>query len=582
MGRIADDVLQTIRERVSIREVVSSYVNLKKAGRNHIGLCPFHAEKTPSFSVNDERGMFHCFGCGAGGTVFTFLMRIDHVEFHEAVENLARRAGITLPKQGDTRPGDAKRTELIHLNDAAQEYFVSALRSSAGHSARSYLEGRNVSGDIVERYGLGFCPRSGSGLARHLGSRRLPLPRAVELGLLGRRNDGSLYDRLWSRVTFPIRDTGGRIVGFGGRTLGVEQPKYLNSPESDLFRKGEVLYGLYEARQAIRSAEKIVIVEGYLDALALVQAGIGYVAASLGTALGVPQLRLARRFASEIIAFFDGDRAGQEAASRAFAVCAQAGVWGSGAFLPEGFDPDTYVRAQGLAATVQLLDHAVPLADFFIQRVDPGPAASIPQRARAGERVREVLSLVREPAQFGLLVRKASQQLGLDEEFFRKGGPNDSRRRRATDDVAPETAAPEPTWRSEEIALLEVIALDHEVARLVSQRGFLDQFEGQDLGAAAKRLAAAWERGTAIELLLDELPHTVAQLLTAGLLGQSAMASADRLQVAADCMNKMEQRRRRQRTRELMTQLQRAEASGDQAGSTLQEANDLLQRRNQA
>ena len=375
-GKIPEDTLQAIRERVSIVEVVSGYVTLKKAGRNHVGLCPFHSEKTPSFTVNDDRGLFHCFGCGAGGTVFTFLMRADRIEFPEAVEMLARRAGVTLPQRSEAEPGGDPRDGLVELNETAQRCFREALQSAAGAAARQYMEKRGLRAATIERYGIGFCPRNGSGLVRTLGGNGARMQKAVDLGLLGRRADGSVYDRFWGRVTFPIRHGRGHILGFGGRTLGTEHPKYLNSPESSLFHKGQVLYGLFEARAAIREVERVVIVEGYLDALALVEAGIGYAVASLGTALSTTQLRLARRFAPEVVVFFDGDRAGQEAAVRSFTLCAEAGVWGLGAFLPEGFDPDTYVRARGASAARSLLEQATPLADFFIHRLDPGPQAS--------------------------------------------------------------------------------------------------------------------------------------------------------------------------------------------------------------
>jgi len=328
-GKIPDETLQAIRERVSIVEVVSGYVTLKKAGRNHVGLCPFHGEKTASFNVNDERGLFHCFGCGAGGTVFTFVMRADHVDFVEAVEGLARRAGVTLPRRADSGDGE-QRQELVRLNEFAQRCFREMLRSPAGSVARQYLDKRGVTAATIETYGLGFCPANGSGLSRALAAKPVAVQKAVEIGLLGRRGNGTTYDRFWGRVTFPIGDGSGRIVGFGGRTVGTEHPKYLNSPESVLFHKAHVLYGLYEGRQAIREAERIVIVEGYLDALALVEAGIGCAVASLGTALGPAQLRAARRFAQEVIIFFDGDHAGQEAAVRAFGVCAETGVGSRG------------------------------------------------------------------------------------------------------------------------------------------------------------------------------------------------------------------------------------------------------------
>ncbi|MBI3783975.1 MAG: DNA primase [Deltaproteobacteria bacterium] len=579
-SRVPDDILQSIRERTSIVELISGYVTLRKAGRNHLGLCPFHAEKTPSFTVSEERGLFHCFGCGAGGTVFTFLMKANRIEFRDAVEQLAKRAGVRLPQTQDLGSGNPVRQELLAINEAAQAYFAEALRSPRGAQARNYLKSRGVGDSILSMYGVGFCPPGGAGLAQSLAAKRLSLPRALELGLVGRRNDGSTYDRFWDRITFPIRDIGGRIIGFGGRTLGNNHPKYLNSPESTLFHKGEVLYGLFEARQAIRGAERLVVVEGYLDVLALVESGIEYAVASLGTALGATQLRLAKRFASEVIAFFDGDRAGQNAAARAFAVCAETGVWGLGAFLPDGFDPDTFVRSHGKAATLALLQHAVPLADFFVQFNTPDAGASIPQRARAVQKVAEVLGLVRDPVQFSLLATKAAQQLGVDENVLRVRLP--SRHRTLT-------AAPDEQGRSqnltvfrpEEVQLVEVMALDDNVAKLVLGRQLLEGFESEVLAEAGRQIGSARRDGQDVGSILDKLPGVVAERLTAGLVGQIPASMADRMQIAEQCMARIDARKRKKEGRALREQIQRAEARGDRSGSleALRRVSELRHRR---
>ena len=568
-GLIPDDTLQAIRERVSIVEIVSGYVTLKKAGRNYLGLCPFHGEKTPSFTVSDERGLFHCFGCGAGGTVFTFLMRADHIGFPEAVEALARRAGVALPTRAAA--GDSQhRQELIEINEAAQRYFAESLRASAGTAARQYLAKRGVSSATIERYGLGFCPAAGAGLARALAGRRVPPPKAIELGLIGRRQDGSVYDRFWGRVTFPIRDGSGHIRGFGARTLGTEHPKYLNSPESPLFHKGHVLYGLFEAREAIRSADRVVIVEGYLDALALVEAGIGNAVASLGTALTAAQLRLAKRFAPEVVAFFDGDRAGQAAAVRAFGVCVEAGVWGLGAFLPEGFVPDTYVRQQGATATMTLLRDAIPLADYFIDKLDPGPTASLPQRASAAEKIGQVIAGLRDqnPFQFDLLARKSAQRLGVSESVFRTLRPlGAAREPERTSDPPISTAEP---YRKEEATLIEVMVLDRDASRLVEDSRVLDAFSNAVLAEAGRAVLAALTRNADPAAALDRFPAALVQQISAGLLGQGPVAGGDRLQVARDCIARIEQRRTAQEKRRQLSKLRQAEAAGDDTAARQQ------------
>lgn len=572
--RIPDSTLEAIRDRVSIVEVVSGFVTLKKAGRNYVGLCPFHGERTPSFSVSDDRGLFHCFGCGVGGTIFTFLMRMEGLTFVEAVEALAHRAGVPLPTLSDSGAESARR-QYIELNELAQQYFRGCMAAEAGKAAREYLARRGLTAVTIERYGLGFCPAAGSGLARRLRAQGKSTARAAEVGLVGTRNDGTAYDRLWGRVTFPIRDGSGHIIGFGARTLGTEQPKYLNSPESPIFHKGRVLYGLYEARDAVRTANRLVVVEGYLDALSLVEAGIGHVAATLGTALTASQLRLARRFAPEIVAFFDGDRAGSEAAMRAFGVCAEVGVWGLGAFLPDGEDPDTYVRRHGAERTRGLLDQAIPLADFFLQRVDPGQSAPMPARAAAIQRVRDVISRVADPVQFSLLAQRAAQRLGVDESVFRQGRAAGGQRGAAS---TPTMQASGAQFRPEESTLIEVMALDREAARFAASAGAIEALSSGELATAGRDILAAWERGDSAAGIIDRLPGALADRVAAALLGEGPAAATDRLQVARDCVARIATRVQRATAAALRADLRDAESRGDNdhLQERLRRANELL------
>jgi len=566
-GRFSDETLQAIRERVSIVEVVSGYVALKKAGRNFLGLCPFHGEKTPSFTVSDDRGLFHCFGCGAGGTVFSFVMQADRISFPEAVEALARRAGVEIPR----RPVDAQaeniRAALIEINSYAERYFAHMLRSREGSHALEYLRRRGISDATIDRYGLGYCPMS-PGLSRQLLRKRSDMDRAVDVGLLGRRADGSVYDRFRGRVMFPIRDSTGRVIGFGGRSMGDEHPKYLNSPESAVFRKGSVLYGLAEVRDAIRQGDRIVLVEGYIDALSLVQSGIDCAVATLGTALTPIQLRLARRFATNVIAFFDGDRAGREAAARAFSVCVQADVWGSAAFLPEGLDPDSFVQKYGLAATRELLAKAVPLADFFLDRHAPPPGATIPERAAAARAACEVLAQVKDAAQFELLARSAAQRLGVDESFFRERRVAIASATRTPGSVVPTpTRSPEATpsshVRPEELALLEVAIQDRCVAELVAGSEVLPLFESRSIADALTAVVVAWQNGGDPAAALQALPGDVVARLSGAMLGQRGDAGGDRGAIARDCIARVRQRHQRSHASEMRARLQQAELSGD-------------------
>jgi len=583
-GRVPDEILQLIRARVSIAEVVSGYVTLKRVGRNYSGLCPFHDEKTPSFTVNEERGLFHCFGCGAGGTIFNFVMRADHIGFREAVEALAQRAGVEIPRRPEEVAAERQRSGLVEVNAQAERYFCAALLAQHGRVGREYLRGRGLSQATIERYGIGYCP-PGGGLARALTGGQDSIGRAVEVGLLARRSDGSIYERFRGRVMFPIRDSAGRVVGFGGRSLGDDPPKYLNSPESTLFHKGSVLYGLFEAREAIRGAGRMVLVEGYVDALALVQNGIGYAVATLGTALGVSQLRLARRFAPEVVAFFDGDRAGRDAAAKAFVVCLQAEIWGLGAFLPDGFDPDTFVQKKGRDATIALLGGAQPLAEFFLERNAPARSATVPERARAARSVGQVLALLKDPVQFDLLARLAAQRLGIDESFFRElrqeqergsgrnpGGPVPADR-----GIVGYTEG----MRPEEAALVEAAIVDQRVASLVRESGAAALFDDRSLATALEEVVRQWEQGGDATSILSSLPPGLCARVSADLVGLEAGMAAERLTLANDCITRIRERNLRMRVNGLRADLHRAEASGDHESylTELRRMDDALRRR---
>jgi DNA primase len=561
-GRIPDETLQAIRDRTSLVEVVSAYVGLKRSGRNYLGLCPFHSEKTPSFTVSEERGFFHCFGCGAGGTVFNFLMRIERLEFPEAVEQLAKRAGIALPALRSNDPNAALRERMYAVNLEAAEFFRRRLQERGGEEARSYLARRDVGAQTIDRYQIGFAPPGGAALAARWDRNRATLEVAAKVGLLGVRGNGTHFDRFRGRVMFPIRDRRDRVIGFGGRTLGADQPKYLNSPESPVFHKGDALYGLSEARDGIRRADRVVLVEGYLDALLLVQEGFPYAVATLGTALSPAQLRLLPPLGGEeltVFFCFDGDAAGRKAALRAFGVCAEAGIWGRAAFLPEGFDPDSYVRGHGQAAMERLLEAAPPLMDFYFDQLVP-PGTVLPQRARVAEEVKGILARVKSDVQFELLARHAAARLGIDDGVFRRarGGPGEPR---------PQAAAAKASavWPPAERTLVEVIAIDRQAAEWVEREGGLDLLASRDLADAGRRIVAAWDEGRPIADVVAGLPEPLAQRLAALMVGAGPLADADRMKLADECMQRLRAQASRARRLALAAELRRAESAGDES-----------------
>ncbi|HEY2525173.1 MAG TPA: DNA primase [Candidatus Binataceae bacterium] len=418
MARYPDDKLEEIRARADIVEVIGAHVRLKRAGRNFVGLCPFHNEKTPSFSVNPERGFFHCFGCGAGGTVFNFVMRTEGLSFPEAIESLARRYGVALPERGgDAGPGAGERDAALRANQTAAEFFAHVLwKTPDGAAAREYLAGRGVAAETARTFMLGFAPERTANLARALEKRGL-LAAAVRLGLV-RQDSGGTRDMFRGRLMFPIRDAQGRVLAFGGRVLDQRLPKYINSPESPLYSKSRNVYGLYEARAAIASADRALVVEGYLDAIAVWQAGFKETVASLGTALTADQLRLVGRHTRNVLACFDGDAAGRKASLRALEIFLAAGLLGRGIFIPSGFDPDTFVKERGVQAFAELIESAELLVEYFLDEQAAAARGSLQSRAAAAAAVAETLKRVSDPFQFNLLTRKAID-LGVGEEVLR-------------------------------------------------------------------------------------------------------------------------------------------------------------------
>ncbi|MGZ4151990.1 MAG: DNA primase [Actinomycetota bacterium] len=374
-GRIRQDDIETVRERTDIVKVVSQYLTLKKSGHDSFsGLCPFHTEKTPSFSVSPSKGVYYCFGCGAGGDAIRFLREVEHLDFTEAVERLAKEAGVTLRYEGDSaaeRRAMSRRQSLNRANEQAFElYHRLLLDGREGEDARTYLAERGIERETIEAFGIGYAPRYADFLLRRLARGSSP-ELLVEAGLAIKDDRGELRDRFRGRVTFPVHDLSGRAVGIGARVLPGDRddgPKYLNSPETPIYRKAEVLYNLNRAKQAVAKTGEIVIVEGYTDVIALVRAGIETAVATCGTALGEAHFRLASRFAQRMILAFDSDEAGARAAERAYNYLEQFPLQPVVLILPEGLDPADFVRRHGGDAFRDLAARAEPLVAYMLRR----------------------------------------------------------------------------------------------------------------------------------------------------------------------------------------------------------------------
>ena len=385
MPRIPQHFLDDLLGRTDIVALIGGRIQMKKAGRDYQACCPFHNEKTPSFTVSPTKQFYHCFGCGAHGNALRFLMEYDRLEFLDAVETLAQLAGVEVPhdaasaKAVDNKP-------LYSLMEQTAAFFREQLR--VNQKAIDYLKGRGLSGEIARTFGIGYAPPGWSNLLDTIKDEKL----LVNTGMAIRKDEGGAYDRFRDRIMFPIRDTRGRVIAFGGRTLGDENPKYLNSPETPIFHKGRTLYGLYEVRQALREIPRLLVVEGYMDVVALAQHGIAYAVATLGTATTEEHLDQIFRCTSEVVFCFDGDRAGREAGWRALERTLPAMRDGREVkflFLPEGEDPDTLVRQEGCAAFEQRLKGALPLSRYLLEQLgSKTDLANVDGRARLVELAR--------------------------------------------------------------------------------------------------------------------------------------------------------------------------------------------------
>ncbi len=398
-GRIPKQFIDELLTRSDIVDVIDARVPLKKAGKDYKACCPFHEEKTPSFTVSADKQFYHCFGCGMHGTAIGFLMDYEHMSFVEAVEELARRAGLAVPREGGAVVESAQDNgaDLLDLlREAARFYRLQLREHPQSGRAVDYLKGRGITGEIAHEFGLGFAPDGWDNLLRVLGKDEDSREALARAGLTVKKENGGYYDRFRDRIMFPIEDYRGRVVGFGGRVLDKGEPKYLNSPETALFHKGRELYGLHHAREAIKRENRVLVVEGYMDVVMLAQFGVDFAVATLGTATTRDHLERLFRHAPELVFSFDGDRAGREAAWRALEnslPVLREGRQISFLFLPEGEDPDTLVRKEGREAFLARLKQALPLPDYLFdnlsRQVDLG---RLDGRARLVELARPLLS----------------------------------------------------------------------------------------------------------------------------------------------------------------------------------------------
>jgi len=424
--KIPEEKIEQIKQATDILDLVSQYVTLKKRGKSFVGLCPFHTEKTPSFTVDPVKGFYHCFGCGAGGNVFTFLMEIEKVSFPEAVETLAKRAGISLEisKEDDAR---VKQAEVLYrANQMAEEFFIDCLfKTNAGERALNYLSERGFYEDLIRKFKVGYSPNRWDGLIQKASRENVKVEHLLKAGLVTKSQKSSgYYDRFRGRIMFPIHMPSGRTVGFGGRIMKDEKnsPKYLNSPETLIYKKSSILYGLYYAKESIRKHDRVIVVEGYTDVMRMHQHGFENVVASSGTAFTIDHANIIRRYTHNVTLLFDGDSAGLKAALRSADILIKSGLDVFIAPLDKGEDPDTYLRQKGKEALAELLEKSVTFFNFYFDRLEKDGRLKTPkQKSFAVSSLLDRFAPLLEYQERALLIKDIAEKLGIDERpYFRK------------------------------------------------------------------------------------------------------------------------------------------------------------------
>lgn len=419
-----NDTVREIADRLSIVEIIGEYVSLKRSGANFLGLCPFHGEKTPSFNVNPAREIFHCFGCGAGGDIFSFVMKIEGISFPEALRKLAARAGVVLEERPLTDDEKKQRTEhdqqRVIMLLTAEYYRETLTRRPEGAVARRYLQEREVDPDTASAYGLGYAPERRDVLIQLLQTKGLPLELAEQLGII-RKGERGWYELLHNRLIFPIRNNQGQPIGFAGRVLDTSLPKYINSPESPLYRKSSVLFGVDLALRDIRQSGTAIIVEGYFDHLALYRAGIRNALATCGTALTDGHISLIKKHAQRICLLFDGDSAGRKATVRAMELCLEQSLPVYVINLPQGEDPDSFLQHQGVEAFHQQVASARPAFEQFLHwLLAKTPADSVDHRVRLLDEIIPRFQRIKDPVERDLYQKEVCRLLGVDLQAFRR------------------------------------------------------------------------------------------------------------------------------------------------------------------
>jgi DNA primase len=561
---ITDEVIEEIRQRADIIEVISDYVTLKKAGTNYKGLCPFHQEKTPSFTVSQEKQLFHCFGCGIGGNIFTFFMKYEQVAFAEAARALAQRYGITIPAVKVTAQ-DQRKENLRQINAVALDFYVRELKQEKeGKVARGYLERRGIERALWEEYGIGYAPARWDALVSHLKKKGVNLKEAEALGLIIPKK-GGWYDRFRDRIIFPIFDLRDRVIGFGGRILNDgSEPKYLNSPDSPLYKKGAGFYGLNVARKSIQKAGgKVFIVEGYFDLLSMAQKGVKNVVATLGTALTPEQARLARRFGKEFFLLFDPDEAGTKAALRGVEIFMQEETFATVVPLPDGLDPDAYFQ-KGRDAEA-LWSKAISGVEYTMERLMAGhDLGAVEGRAKAVGAVLPFLLRIKDGVSRDLYLKRLAEKTGVGEAEIRDAALT---LHKGHKEGVEQKSIPGINVSAEK-KLVQMMIQHPTLIPLVIKEGVIENLENQALRSIGALVIHTFQRygDLSLDRIAPQLEERgVSETAFALAFQEEGLEEGMAERIMVDCLRKIKMKTLKRQMEGLKKRIKEAEAQGDEA-----------------
>ena len=568
---IPESTLEQIQERIDIVEVVSAHVALRRAGKNFKANCPFHMEKTPSFVVNPDKQIFHCFGCGAGGNIFKFLMMIEKKDFREVAEQLAERAGIEIPNdRAVDEAAQGRRDEIVKANKLASEFYQNVLwKEAAGAPARKYLKERGLADDTVKSFQLGFAPDAWETLATAL-KKSLSEKALEKAGLILAGKEKGYYDRFRKRIIFPILDQKGVCIAFGGRVMDDTQPKYLNSPETEIYTKGRHLYGLFQARHEIRTQDAVIVVEGYMDVIGCHQAGVTNAVASLGTALTTEQARLVKRHTSNVYMLYDADAAGENATLRGLEIFLEEGMEVKIVRLPEGHDPDSFILKFGIEAFHEELKNAKSLFDYKLALLKQKHSAkTLEGRVKIANEMVGLFAKVKNQILLSAWTQELARELGLSEAALKaeleKGRTAARPAPRAPLNPAPDTARLGGTQaRTAEKILLGLLLEDEHFLSLGRSRLTLDDFQHPTARLIVERLFEKTQMLT-VSAWMSALENETGACEMLAMAVAEADKAPEKDRAFEDCVSWLERSRLDIQRQTLRLQIAEAQRSGDQS-----------------